>query len=396
MTNFKPTFKEVSGKYGIIILSLFYLLASCYLFNKYGLKLVNDSPRYIAYAENLQNGFYFDPLNFWYLSFAIFVMINQVFFNSLLAIIISQYVIGYLAVIALYHAVKIATYNPVTAFLASALFILFPDNLFWHSYILTESLYISFLCFSFFALVKYYSKKTLKNLAFAIIILTICFFCRPTSPALFLAILTPAFIRFLKNPAHRLLKISGCVIFGIALLVLANQIITMHSVMLIYTKGDIIFAMHETAESLYKDLMMIDAPEDLFVPDEEGALIYEMASFVLNNPLYWFKLFTSKLITFISHIRPYWSWMHNIYALLIIWPCYFLSVTAFRKKLIPGLYKTVILSYCIIHTLIVCNTWVDWDARFFVSIYPVMAYVSGLALENIINSKNSKDHLVET
>jgi len=69
---------NLSKVQSLLFLSLLYLLVSLYLFNKYGIRIMNDSPRYLNYAADLNTkGIYFDPLNFWYISYVFFVYISQ-------------------------------------------------------------------------------------------------------------------------------------------------------------------------------------------------------------------------------------------------------------------------------------------------------------------------------
>ncbi len=373
----------------LILLSVIYLLISLFLFSRYGIKIVNDSPRFLGYATRLQDGFYFDPLNFWYITYAILIYLHHFFSASLLPIIVNQYLLGYLAVIALYEGTRILTEDRLVAFLASFLFIVFPDNIYWHSYILTESIYSSFLCFSFYALARFINGRSRIDFILLLLCVLICFFCKPTSPVLVLAMIAPAIVRFLMDPSYRILKIGGLVTTGALVLVLANQMITMHEVMLIYSKGDIIFAIHELPGHRFNDLLSIDPPTDLHIPDPDVPMLLKIVSFIVNNPIYWLKLFTSKLLVYLTHIRPYWSWMHNLVVVLLIWPSYYFAILAIRKGLIPKTFVIGILTYFSLHTLIICNTWVDWDARFFVPLYPALAVLSAIGIsDKIIKSKS--------
>ncbi|MEM6522918.1 MAG: glycosyltransferase family 39 protein [Bacteroidota bacterium] len=343
---------------------------------------MNDSPRYLAYASDLNEGFHFDPLNFWYFTYVFFIFLHQLFSDHLLPIIMSQYLLGYLAVLSLYATTRIITENEVISTLSSMLFILFPDNIFWHSYILTESLYSSLLCFAFLFAIRYMKAKSHKNLVLLIFSVVLCFFCRPTSPALVFALIMPFCIKFLSYPSYRIAKITALFIILVGVLALANEMISMHRVMLIYEKGDIIFAMHQVPNSPFHDLLRVAPPADLYLPENEKELILAMLEFVVNNPLYWLKLFVSKLILYVTHIRPYWSWGHIIAVILIIWPSVFFGFSAVKKRLVHKPLLIPFLTYFLVHLLIVCNTWVDWDARFFTPLFPVLALLAAIGLHH--------------
>jgi len=68
----------------------FFLLINGFLFQKYGVKVVTDTHRYVEYASNLQSGFYFDPHNFWYIGYSLYILLIQLLQGSFLAIVTGQ------------------------------------------------------------------------------------------------------------------------------------------------------------------------------------------------------------------------------------------------------------------------------------------------------------------
>lgn len=133
-----------------IFLLLVYIIVSTVCSYSYGIKFVNDSPRYLNYALNLRQGFYIEPHNFWYFGYVLFIYVIKLFNQTYFAIIISQYVLGYLAVIAIYETGLILFNNRIRALLPALLYIGFFEIPAWNSYILSEPFYISFTCFSIY------------------------------------------------------------------------------------------------------------------------------------------------------------------------------------------------------------------------------------------------------
>lgn len=375
---------RLNSKTAFAIITMTYLGLSLYLYMKYGVKIMNDSPRYLVYAENLSEGVYFDPLNFWYISYVFFVAFVKLFSDSHTVIIIVQYVLGYVAVLALFGATKRLTGSTKIAFLAGMIFVLFPDNLMWHSYVLTESFYCSVLCFTLYFLVVVNQKPSILNYVKLGIVLVICFFSKPTSPALFIALAFPTIWSWLRNPPYQLAKFASLAIAGIGFLFLANKMISSHRVMLIYEKGDIIFAMHEFPTHPHHDWMTVDVPDDLYKPPIELPLLQQMGEFVVSNPWYFSKLFIGKMVMFISHIRTYWSLPHNLGVIVTLWPLYFFSVRAIRKREVPNYLATGSVIYFIVHTLVVSSTWADWDGRFFVPLIPIVVLVGTIGIAKMI------------
>ncbi|WP_420317196.1 glycosyltransferase family 39 protein [Ekhidna sp.] len=312
---------------------------------------MNDSPRYLNYADNLTSqGIYFDPLNFWYISYVFFVYLSQLIENNHWIIILNQYVLGYLATLAIFLTTKRLTNSLLAATLAATVFIVFPDNLNWHSYVLTESFYCSILSITFYMLVKTYQERGLSSYIMTGLLLVVCFFVKPTSPALFIALSFPFVWKWLNKPPHQILKFASLMVIGTLFLFLANKMISSHQVMLIYENGDIIFAMHEFPSHPHHDWMTVDIPEDLVKSSPDQPLIQQMAGFVISNPVYFAKLFFGKMIMFVTHIRTYWSWSHNVAMIVILWPLYFFGLRAIRKRLVSNYLGTFSIVYFIIHT----------------------------------------------
>lgn len=343
---------------------------------------MNDAPRYLNYAANLSGGLYFDPLNFWYISYVFFVAFIKLFFESNTYLIFGQYLFGYVGVIALFSATRRFTGNIKLAFLAGLVFILFPDNLMWHSYVLTESFYSSMICITLYFLTLVYQNPTRSNYIKLGFVLLIVFFSKPTSPALFIALVGPQLYRFLIDPSRRLIKVFGVVIVCALFMVLANKMISKHAVLLIYAKGDIVFAMHEVPHHPNYELLSIDIPPDLYLPDEEKPLLVQAGNFIINNPWYYTKLFMSKMLLFVTHVRPFWSWPHNLAIIVFLWTCYAFCFLTIKRKLISRSIAFSVIMYFCIHTILIGNTWVDWDGRFFVPLVPVIVMIASIGMAN--------------
>ena len=166
----------------------------------------------------------------------------------------------------------------------------------------------------------------------------------------------------------------------------------MHEVMLIYKKGDIIFAMHELPSHPFHDLLTVTPPPDMYLPDQGGILLFNMLEFIVHNPIYWAKLFTGKLVMYLTHIRPYWSWTHNVSVLLLVWPSYYFAIMTIKKKRIAKPFIIAYLTYFSVHALIISNTWADWDARFFVPLFPLLALLGAIGLSDKIEQFKRASH----
>lgn len=382
-------FDRLNANTMLVIIAILYAGLSIYLFSKYGVKIMNDSPRYLTYADNLSGGIYFDPLNFWYISYVFFIAFVKLFSTDNTYIILAQYILGFVAVLAVYGSAKRLTKNRKIGFLAAGLFMIFPDNLMWHSYVLTESFYCSVLCITFYLLVRLSQERSFWLYGITGLLILISFFSKPTSPALIIALTFPFVWKWLRSPPARIAKLGSLVVMGILFLFLANKMISSHRVMLIYENGDIIFAMHEFPSHPHHDWMTVDIPEDLYKPPTDQPLLQQMGTFVIANPVYFAKLFFGKMIMYVTHIRTYWSWPHNISVMLTLWVLYYFSIKTIQKKLISNYFAKGSIMYFVIHTLVVSSTWADWDGRFFVPMIPMVVVLGVIGISNALGVKSA-------
>ena len=173
------------------------------------------------------------------------------------------------------------------------------------------------------------------------------------------------------------------------MLFLANKMISSHRVMLIYENGDIIFAMHEFPTHPHHDWMTVEVPEDLHKPSVDLPLLQQMGAFVIGNPIYFAKLFFGKMVMYVSHIRTYWSWPHNIAMIVFLWSLYFFSIRAMKKKWVSQYVTSVSIVYFVTHTVVISSTWADWDGRFFVPIIPLVIVLGSIGLSKTFNGDHN-------
>jgi hypothetical protein len=169
-----------------VAILFFWLMVNSLLFSGLGIKVVADSSRYIEYANGMMSGFYLDEHNFWYIGYAVYLLIIfKIFSGSLVAAVIGQYVLSFLAVIALYYGAILLSRSIVSSVITCLLFVGFADIPQWNSYILAESVYTTFTCFSIYFLAIVRERKAgVIGISAAIAVVTFTFFIKPTGIAL--------------------------------------------------------------------------------------------------------------------------------------------------------------------------------------------------------------------
>ncbi len=356
-----------------------YALISIGIFWIYGVKNVNDSARYLNYAHHLHTQFYVDAHNIWYFGYVLFIFLIQQFSDNELFIILMQYFLGAWAVIALYRASWLLHQNQEAAWLTALGYILFIDMMAWNSYILCESFYCSMMCFSLYGLVWIYRSQRIYFWQYALVGMTLLWtiFTKPSSVALTGACLFSLLFWFYKYLIHNKLKNIFSIFFGIGFLILINKMLTTFRLIEVYELGEIIFA---TARMPYRPVfewLMLKAPENIYIPPKNYTPIYRLLSFMVHNPIFFSKLFFSKLFYFVVHIRPYWSWKHNFFSILVLFPTYFYVFRVFFRQTLSIHVRSFAFIFLSLQALIVSLTVVDWDGRFLMPVMPVLFLLIG-------------------
>lgn len=180
------------GKY-VLFLLILYITIAAFSYHKYGVKVVADSPRYLTYALDFTKGFGTIPHNRFYMGYLLFTNAVRVVSGSAdpYYIVIVQYFLGAIAVIALFKAGNMIFDSRLAGFLGACLFILFFEATSWSSYILCEGVYTSFICFSVYFSVRLLYKKDIEPiLPIAILVIIYTAFTKPTGVAFLVAYLT--------------------------------------------------------------------------------------------------------------------------------------------------------------------------------------------------------------
>jgi hypothetical protein len=146
-----------------------------------------------------------------------------------------------------------------------------------------------------------------------------------------------------------------------------------------YTVGEVIYGVGSYEGESSIEGLTITPPDNLHVMDSPTPIV-KVASFILQNPWYWSKLFGLKVYYLLSHTRPFWSGTHNWYSILILVPSYILFLRALVGKTLDVRVKLFSTVFLLIHIISVGVTSEDWDGRFLIPMLPVIFVFSGAGL----------------
>lgn len=91
----------------IPLITVLFILTNGVLFWKLGVSVDDDTYRLLGYAEEIrERGLFFKPHEFWYIGYVLFIIAVTAIYPSLGAVVVTQVLISYLAVISLYASAK--------------------------------------------------------------------------------------------------------------------------------------------------------------------------------------------------------------------------------------------------------------------------------------------------
>jgi Dolichyl-phosphate-mannose-protein mannosyltransferase len=343
-------------------LFLVWLLVQSAFFIKYGARTSVDSQLYLTDATNLLAGKWPEGRSIWYISYSAFLAFIFFFGGNNEVVVFVQIALSGVAIFFLYRLAMEIFAERNVAILSVLFYLLWFKIHEWNTFLYTESVFTSCSIISFAVLVK--SKSLLQYLgAFLLIIFT--FFIRPTGFAFLIGLGCYGFFSLShRNLRNAIWIVSFLLVIGMVLL---SKMLTDYTLIESYDKGEII----------YPNMTLgIEVPTELTIPSQDKPTMMRVFLFGINNPLYFFKLFSLKLFLFLGNIKPYFSPLHNALIVMILYPLYFFAIRAFME--FPALRKEkyFIAGFVIAQSLTVALTSENWDGRFLIPLLPFVFLLS--------------------
>lgn len=370
--------------YHLAILVLLWIVVHILLVHQYDLRNLHDARSYIRRAdyllahgrlEDLQDIFYAVPVS-------LMALFRWMFPTQLLAYLFFQSVVSGLATIALYRATARIFNNPLAGLFAGIIFLLWWDNIQWNTTTMTESLACSVICFTLYRLSRF--TGSVRDYGWIILLLAINFFTRPTGIVVIVG--TLAFLlHYYRHDIHRNSKVM---LVGIpCLLVLAyisaDQMFSRWDFTEQYQKGNIVTYMDVIeGGDLYSKEMRLDT-SGIIVTQQEPS-VWKIVTFIINNPVHFAKAACLKVYYLMIGIRPYYSTLHNLYALIWMALIYILYYTGWRSITNRSIRFFTIVVVILNGCLIAIST-VDWDNRFYIPMEPGIVLLAGGGVAYVVD-----------
>jgi Dolichyl-phosphate-mannose-protein mannosyltransferase len=353
---------SLSNRAVVTSLFLIWLAVQSFLFIKFGGRTSVDSELYLADAANLLEGRMPQGRSIWYVSYAAFLSAIFFFGGDITTVVFIQILLSGVAAFCLYH-LTIEIFNKKNVAVLAVLFYLLWIKIHeWNTFLYTESLFTSCSIISFTVLVK---AKSHWQYAMTFLLILFTFFIRPTGFAFLIGLGCYGFFSLNHRNLKKIIPIFSClVIIG---LVLLSKMLASYTLIDSYAKAEII----------YPNMTLgIEVPAELVIPSQDRSTMMRVILFGINNPLYFLKLFSLKLFLFLGNIKPYFSLLHNVWIVGVLYPLYFFAVRGFSIFPEHRKEKYFIVGFVIAQSLTVAFTSENWDGRFLVPLLPFVFLLS--------------------
>ena len=357
-------------RFRFLLSILFALGVNVYFYVVEGVRIVNDSERYMEYAHEIAKANFYQEHNIWYFAYCGFLAFFFKFGLGVKSIMFAQIILSLVSVVALQKTIENFFKNNFTALITTLAYVAFAEIATWNVYILTESLFISCICFALYFLSDYYVSKSNKSLIYMVLMLLIVFWIRPMGVTLVAAMALFFYLEKMLsflNSWQKVFMVSFAILFG---LFLVNEMLTTFHLVENYATGEVVFGISRIPSYQGHEQILLSVPFDVYLP-AEGSTLWKALVFYVKNPVYGSKLFFLKGFFFITHYKPYYSLIHNTYNLLFIIPAYLGLYFFFKSKYLAPI-KLSVLAYLAINLLIIMLTCEDWDGRFYMGLVPIV------------------------
>lgn len=358
----------------VVLSAGFLLLAAWYLWA--GVGLGADTARYVDGAARLLDGAPLAGKQANYLSYIGLLAAAEAVGGGLPLVVAVQVAFGGLAVLAAWDLGR-SLGGPIAGGFAGAVLALNPALVQWHRFVLTDSLYISCLTLSVWALVRVRLRplRLLPVLPLAAL-LTFTVLLRPNG-----WLLVPLAILYLFHRAGvtrgRMVTVGVLLLTGLvsaaALVRPLRRAVDAESPATMLTRGVVVWGYTPWE---------LDMPGEAITPAEPWTRGIDYA---FRHPLATARLVAARIGACLAHVRPYWSTRHNFAAAAALIPFYLLALTGWLRVRRASDAK-LIAAAMLAHVLLVGLTFADWDGRFLLHVLPLMGVFAGVGAQALVGT----------
>jgi hypothetical protein len=337
-----------------LFLFISWFAVQVFWFSYKGIQIVHDSQRFMNESLAWHNGHFEYSFKYWYSIYIAILTLVFLLTHSFLGVIFLQLLLSIFSLLYFYKALQ--TYTSVRyALIGVSFLILYLPIQQWNWYVLTESFYFSFLvlCCAAFLL----NKRRL-----VLLCLFMVMGIRPTGFTLLLALLVAWY------DGHAVSNQKKYFTLGLTIPVLLVLVYFMNTHTLAFVQ--FLKASFSLGEVICgSPLWSVNTTYSY--TSKHYSLFYELYMIVVQYWQTFIPLFVLKILVLLTDVRPYYHWFHNVFILLFLIPFYSMLIYRFRIQT-WNVIRLVAIVFVILNATIVGMTYVDWDGRFLVPLFPFL------------------------
>ncbi|WP_151086360.1 hypothetical protein [Hymenobacter baengnokdamensis] len=326
--------------------------AGCWRYYR-GPHLLGDGFSYVAYARQLADtGTLAGGHYGYYAGYSLFISLFLKTGLGLMGVGLGQVALSGLAAQAFYATMRRLTGGHwPTAALATAALVSWVEVQAFNPFILTESLFTSFLLFGLWAMARVRDRR---SGAVAAAILCYTATIRPNG---FVALAAAALVglHHLWQQGRRGWAVAWLLVLAVLAGVGLNRIVTAFNLIATYAAGTVIFDYPPTA---------VERPASLAIPPAAWLPISQLGWFIAHNFGYFSKLCLLKAIYFLGFPRPWYSTLHRVWVIVSLVPLYTLAGLGMLKRPAAHLAPSYAGLAIALQISVVMMTVEEWGARF--------------------------------
>lgn len=356
----------------------------------FGIGHGGDTGRYLSSGQQIANGILPAGKAASYMSYNLLVGASFALGLGEGGVIAAQLLASAIAAFCMYRIAS-RQWNQAAGRLAAFMYIAFLKLHPWNVFILTDSLFISFVIITTYFLTEAIVKKKAIYIVGLALSAAYATFLRPDGLAIVISLALLGVFYAIKIKSWR----SLILIFTLALLLtssawrFAGQLASHEFLVDHYAQGAVIW----NYEPFY-----LDMPGELPAAIQPGQHpLINLAYFFAAKPLYVLKLTAAKILLFVFHIRPYHSFIHNL--LITIWLAVLYPAALFTIKNSRGRYPIIslwLVTLFATKAVIAGVTFADWSGRFFLHVAPVLLLLASPAILRVAHLASPNLHRINT
>jgi 4-amino-4-deoxy-L-arabinose transferase-like glycosyltransferase len=354
-----------------VLLASLFLLMNLTILMSGGIRLGGDSPRYLGGAESLLRGLPLQGREISYAGYALLIAFCRLTGAGLPGVILIQILLAATAAVALYDLGR-RLHGHRAGLIAAGLFVSNPDIARWNAFILTDSPYISLVILGVWCIHTAARRKRYWYFPAAASV-WVAASVRPNGLLLLSVAVLYLVGHSISRKRLRWLVVSGIVLASVVGAIAALRVFPVTS--------------HEHIEvTLRNGITGIDSWRVSMPPDPAPIKGDWSAAFsyAAAHPFASFRLALARVFIELIHIRPFYSFRHNIIVLAALAFIYLLALPGLklnRDRSLTHLLLLVIIS----HLFLVAISFADWDGRFLLYILPLICLFSSCAAASLID-----------